>query len=115
MAAAYLGLTTHCRLSVFVVSLPNIISSGERTKTSTVPPESNRPSGNLTTDTAVSGTDVAAATKRTPIQWTSALDESLVLIDESCGPARRKGRRQRLLEEWNRVHPNLQSTEGALF
>ena len=111
--AAACGLTTRMWLMNFVTVPGNKILRRDVPNSPVALPESNS-SVYLAMDTAADGRGVAAATKRTRIQWTSALDASLVHIERDCGPANVKGRRQRLLDEWRRAHPNLPSTYAAL-
>ena len=48
--------------------------------------------------------------RRTRIQWTSALDASLLTINSSCGAPGSKGRTARLLAKWLEVHPDMRRT-----
>ena len=52
--------------------------------------------------------------RRTRIQWTSALDTSLLTINSSCGAPGSKGRTTRLLTKWLEVHPDMPSMSGPL-
>ena len=52
--------------------------------------------------------------RRTHIQWTSAMDASLLAINSSYGAHGSKGKTARLLAKWLVVHPDMPSTSGAL-
>ena len=52
--------------------------------------------------------------RRSCIQWTSALDASLLAINSSCGAPGSKGRMARLMEKWSEVHLDMPTTSGAL-